>query len=128
MILIVASALPRLTLLASARSVSGLFSPGTSTGRTLLEAALTGGAQALAQPIGQIAPGFRADIVVLDPDHPALIGRAQDDMLDAWIFSGGNACVKDVYVAGSPVITDRHHAREAEIEQRFRAAVKRLEQ
>jgi formimidoylglutamate deiminase len=102
--------------------------PGRSTGRTLLEAALTGGAQALAQPIGQIAPGFRADIVVLDPDHPALIGRAQDDMLDAWIFSGGNACVKDVYVAGSPVITDRHHAREAEIEQRFRAAVKRLEQ
>ena len=102
--------------------------PGKSTGRTLLEAALTGGAQALAQPIGQIAPGFRADIVVLDPDHPALIGRAQDDMLDAWIFSGGNACVKDVYVAGSPVITDRHHAREAEIEQRFRAAVKRLQQ
>jgi formimidoylglutamate deiminase len=66
--------------------------------------------------------------VVLDPDHPALIGRAQDDMLDAWIFSGGNACVKDVYVAGSPVITDRHHKREVEIEQRFRAAVKRLEQ
>ena len=102
--------------------------PGRSTGRTLLEAALAGGAQALAQPIGQIAPGFRADLVVLDPDHPALIGRAQDDMLDAWIFSGGNACVKDVYVAGSPVITARHHAREAEIEQRFRAAVKRLEQ
>jgi formimidoylglutamate deiminase len=102
--------------------------PGQSTGRTLYEAALRGGAKALQQPVGAIAPGQRADIVVLDPDHSALIGRSGDDILDSWIFSGGNACVKDVYVAGLPVIKDRHHAREEEIAKNFRAAVKRLAQ
>jgi formimidoylglutamate deiminase len=100
--------------------------PGQSTGRKLYEAALKGGAQATAQPVGAIAPGYRADIVVLDLDHPALIGREGDDILDSWIFSGGNACVKDVYVAGKEVIKDRHHEREEEILNGFRAAVKRL--
>src|SRR5205823_5907946 len=55
--------------------------PGQSTGRSLYQAALKGGAQAVAQPIGAIAPGYRADITVLDPDHPALIGRSGDDIL-----------------------------------------------
>jgi formiminoglutamate deiminase len=100
--------------------------PGRSTGRSLFERALRGGATALTQPIGAIARGGRADIVVLDPDHPSLVGRADDDALDAWIFSGGNACVRDVYVAGDRVIDNRRHAREQEIEADFRAAVKRL--
>ena len=100
--------------------------PGGSTGRRLYEAALKGGAKATAQPTGAIAPGRRADIAVLDPDHLALAGRSGDDILDSWIFSGGNACVKDVYVAGKPVIEDRHHRREEQIAASFRAAVKRL--
>src|SRR5205823_14599730 len=102
--------------------------PGRSTGRSLYEAALKGGAQASAQPVGALAPGYRADIVVLDPDHPALIGRSGDAILDGWIFSGGNSCVKDVYVAGEAVIEERHHSREEEILKDFRAAVKRLTQ
>ena len=91
-------------------------------------AALKGGAQAIAQPVGAIAPGYRADLTVLDPDHSALIGRSGDAILDSWIFSGGNGCVKDVYVAGEAIITDRHHEREEEIVKDFRAAVKRLTQ
>jgi formimidoylglutamate deiminase len=102
--------------------------PGRSTGRRLYEAALKGGAQATAQPVGALAPGCRADIVVLDPDHPALIGRAGDDILDAWIFSGGNPCVRDVHVGGEAVIEDRRHKREEEIARNFRATVKRLTQ
>lgn len=100
--------------------------PDRSTGRTLFDAALKGGAQALAQPMGAIAPGRRADIVVLDDAHPSLIGRHGDEALDSWIFFGGNACVKDVLVAGTLVVADRRHVREEEIETRFRAAVARL--
>jgi formiminoglutamate deiminase len=100
--------------------------PRRSTGRTLYEAALEGGAKAIGQPVGRLAPGYRADIVVLDGDHPALIGREGDDVIDSWIFSGGSACVKDVFVGGEPVIEERRHPCEAEIEQAFRAAVKRL--
>ncbi len=102
--------------------------PGASTGRSLFDAALKGGAQAMAQPVGAIAPGYRADIAVLDADHPALIGRSGDSLLDSWIFSGGNQCVKDVFVAGTHVVKDRHHIREEEIEAGFRAAVRRLSQ
>ena len=59
-----------------------------STGRALLEGAWAGGAQASGRRLGAIRPGFRADLVVLDTDHPALVGRDEDQLLDAWIFSG----------------------------------------
>ncbi|WP_119387987.1 formimidoylglutamate deiminase [Taklimakanibacter lacteus] len=100
--------------------------PGKSTGRTLLDAALTGGAQSMAQKVGALAPGYRADIAVLDDGHPALIGRSGDSALDSWIFSGGNACMRDVFVAGEHVVQERRHIREEAIEKKFRAAVKRL--
>ena len=80
----------------------------------------------MAQPVGALAQGFRADITVLDDEHPALIGRSGDSALDSWIFSGGNACVRDVFVAGTHVVQDRRHIREEAIEKNFRAAVKRL--
>jgi formimidoylglutamate deiminase len=100
--------------------------PGKSTGRTLLDAALKGGAQSMAQPVGALAPGFRADITVLDDEHPALIGRSGDSAIDSWIFSGGNACVCDVFVAGKHVVEDRRHIKEEATFKNFRAAVKRL--
>ena len=100
---------------------------GASTGKSLLGAALSGGAQALAQKMGRLAPGFRADIVVLDGEHPALVGRTGDGILDSWIFSGGNACVKDVFVAGRQVVKDGRHAKEAAIAKRFKAALSRLQ-
>jgi formimidoylglutamate deiminase len=82
----------------------------------------------MAQPVGALAPGYRADIAVLDADHPTLICRSGDAVLDSWIFSGGNQCVKDVFAGGSQVVKDRHHVREDEIEAGFRAAVRRLSQ
>ncbi len=100
--------------------------PGKSTGRTLLDAALAGGARSMAQKVGALAPGFRADIAVLDDEHPALIGRSGDAALDSWIFSGGNMCVRDVFVAGNPVVENRRHVREEAIFRNFRAAVQRL--
>lgn len=100
--------------------------PGQSTGRTLLDGALAGGRTSMAQNVGAIAPGYRADIAVLDPDHPALAGRSGDAILDTWIFSAGNTAVRDVFVAGKQVVKDRHHHDEERIGRRFRAAVERL--
>jgi formimidoylglutamate deiminase len=89
--------------------------------------ALAGGAQALNQPQGALAKGMRADIVVLDPDHPALIGRSGDAALDSWIFSGGNACVKHVFVAGRQLVQDGRHIHEEQILKGFRVALARLQ-
>jgi formimidoylglutamate deiminase len=100
--------------------------PGRSTGRNLFDAAAKGGAAALDQPVGELAVGRRADIVALDPEHPALLGRTGDELLDSWIFSGGNSCVKDVFVAGERIVKDRRHVREAAIAGKFRATIERL--
>jgi formimidoylglutamate deiminase len=99
---------------------------GRSTGRALFEGALRGGAQALQQNMGVIEVGKRADFVVLDSEHHALLARAEDNALDAWIFSGGNACVRDVYVAGSQLVKDREHVHQARISQNFKKTLARL--
>jgi formimidoylglutamate deiminase len=65
-------------------------------------------------------------VTVLDADHPLLGGRSEDGALDSWIFSGGNALVKDVFVAGRHVVKDRHHIQEEPIARNFRAALRRL--
>jgi len=102
--------------------------PERSTGRNLFEAALAGGARSIAQPASGFAVGQRLDAVVLDKDHPALIGREGDGILDAWIFSGGSACVRHVIAGGKTVVRDGHHAREDEIKTKFAAAMKRLQE
>ena len=101
--------------------------PGRSTGRTLYDAACKGGARSMRQPVGAIAPGHRFDVTVLDADHPLLAGRAEDSALDSWIFSGGNALVRDVFVGGAHVVKDRHHIHEDQIARNFRAALRRLD-
>src|SRR5215216_1452042 len=100
--------------------------PNRSTGRTLFEAAAAGGAHALGQPQGGIAAGLRADIVVLDEQHGSLIGRSGDTVLDSWIFSGGNACVKDVFVAGQHLVRQGQHIDGHNITARYRKALEAL--
>ena len=99
---------------------------GESTGRRLFGDALGGGAQALARSIGALAAGQRADIVVLDAEHPDLAMAEGDRWLDAWIFVAGRAAVKTVIVGGERVVTDgRHRAREG-IVARYKATLARI--
>lgn len=81
-----------------------LAEPGTSVGRTLFDAALRGGGRASAAPAVGIAPGARADFVVLDHGHDVLAGCREDELLDGWIFAGGRRVVRDVWVAGRRVV------------------------
>jgi formimidoylglutamate deiminase len=76
--------------------------------------------------VGRLESGFRADIVVLDPDHPALAGRDEDDVLDSWIFSGEDSPVRDVMVGGLWVVRDGRHHRRDEIVDAYRKVVRRL--
>ena len=99
---------------------------GRNTGRYLVDAALAGGAQACGRAIGRIAPGYRADFIVLEHAHPRLYRRHRDDLLDSWIFSGNRNLVRDVYVGGVKVIDQGRHAREDEITDNFRATLDRL--
>jgi formimidoylglutamate deiminase len=93
-----------------------------SPGERLHADAAMGGAHALGIEAGPIAAGCRADLVVLDREHRALWNTGPDQALDAWIFAGDNACVRDVMVGGAWRIRDRHHPQEEALAQRFRAA------
>ena len=63
-----------------------LAEAGGSTGRALFDAAVRGGAAALGVNAGGLAVGALADVVTLDPEHPALVAKHGDAVLDAWIF------------------------------------------
>jgi formimidoylglutamate deiminase len=97
--------------------------PHRSTGRVLYEAAASGGAGALGQPMGTLAAGHAADIVILDPDHPALIGRHGDSIIDSFVFSGADRAVRDVFIGGRQVVHDGRHIAETAVRDRFRRAV-----
>ncbi|MGD2071784.1 MAG: formimidoylglutamate deiminase [Gemmatimonadota bacterium] len=97
-----------------------------STGRVLLEAAVMGGERALRRGAGGLAPGRRADLVVLDDRHPAMAEREEDDLLDAWIFASTTSVVRHVMVGGRWVVRDgRHPGREAAA-RAYRKALERL--
>jgi formiminoglutamate deiminase len=101
---------------------------GRSTGRGLFEMARVGGAQALgldSVSTGGLASGQAADIVVLDDTHPALVGRTDDAVLDAWIFAAGHV-VRDVFAGGRHVVVDGRHFRTSDIRHRYAKAVNRL--
>jgi formimidoylglutamate deiminase len=91
-----------------------LARPDGSTGRALLEAALAGGAQALAAETSGIAEGAAADCLSLDPTHPSMFGRDRDAALDSWIFVAGSRAVDRVWIGGRTVVQGgRHVARDA---------------
>jgi formimidoylglutamate deiminase len=99
---------------------------GSSTGRSLFDAALSGGSEVLnLQSVG-LAVGASADIVSLASDHPVLAERYEDEILDSWIFAGGRAVVDCVWRAGSKVVINgRHHRRDALL-ARYRRTLKGL--
>ena len=114
-------------LVGRARNVLAAGS-GASTGRTLFEAALRGGTQALrsAGATLGIAPGAPLDVVTLSASHPALLSRREDALLDSWIFAARSGAVDCVWRAGVKVVSGgRHHDRDA-IVARYARALRRL--
>ena len=100
-----------------------VLAAGDSTGRNLFDRALAGGAQAVGCKVGQLAEGYRADLVVLDSSHPRLLGRGEDQLLDSWIFGCNDNPVRDVFIGGRQVVADGQHISESQIEKGFQAAL-----
>lgn len=93
-----------------------------STGRTLFDAALSGGAQALGAG-SDIKQGHPADFVSLNVENgPYLEG---DHLLDGWIF--GNLVKPDqVWINGRSVVRDGRHVLRETISRRFRQTMTEL--
>jgi formimidoylglutamate deiminase len=97
-----------------------------STGLVLWQAAVAGGAQALGRRTGALAPGHRADLLVLDPAAPTLYRRERDALIDSLIFASETSVVRDVMVGGRWLVRERHHAAEDRIAAEFRHTIDRL--
>ena len=95
-------------------------------GRTLFDAALDGGAQALGQPVGRLEVGKRADWVVLDGNDPYLATATDDGILNRWLFAGGDRQVRDVLVNGQWVVRDGRHAGEEDSSRAFTQVLREL--
>ncbi len=100
--------------------------PGSSAGAALWQAAAQGGSAAMGQSVGSLAPGQAADLVVLDPDDPALTGRSGDEWLDSFIFAGIRSPVRDVWVAGRQMVADGRHKAEENVARSYAGAMQQI--
>lgn len=99
---------------------------GQSTGRSLYDKALAGGAQALGRRIGAIAAGHRVDLVVLNADHSDLAAVSGDRWLDSYMFVSGKAAIDTVLVSGQAVVRSGRHIHREAIRARYERAMARI--
>ena len=105
---------------ASGRAMSALRRVDR-TGRAMLEAIWSGGAQALRRRCGRLAPGASADILTFRADHPTLAGKdgrsrsstpgSSRSGIGSWIASGAAASRSSSTVATCSGIRSRRDSR-----------------
>lgn len=95
-------------------------------GDFLWQGALAGGALAAGRPVGALAAGKRADLLVLDSEHPNLAAIAPEDVLGTFVFCGNDNLVNDVMVGGRWVVRAGRHVAQDAISQRYRQTIAQL--
>jgi formimidoylglutamate deiminase len=95
-------------------------------GEFLWQGALLGGAQASGRKVGLLAAGMRADLLVLDSDHPNLDGAAPEDVLGAFVFAGNDNLVRDVLAGGRWVVRAGRHVDQDAIARRYKQTIVEL--
>jgi formimidoylglutamate deiminase len=101
------------------RARNRLTTGTAGTARALLDAARQGGAQASGIAQAAFSVGAPADVVVLNREHDALVGRADDDALNAWVFNADNAAINTVIVGGDIVVKDGQHRARSNVRRSF---------
>lgn len=75
-----------------------------STGMLFHAATVAGSKALMRDDLGKLAPGAKADIVLVDLHHPDMMPAR--DPLRSLVFHAADRAVKDVYVAGRRVVAD----------------------
>lgn len=94
--------------------------------RRLLHMATTEGARSLGLRVGELKPGAPADFFTVDLEHLALAGASRDSLLASLLVGGAPAGIKEVFVAGRPVVSNGQHPLAARSREDFTALARRL--
>lgn len=97
---------------------------GQSTGGTIFRAALKGSA-VLGVNSG-IAPALAADFFSLNVDHSSLIGKNDDELLDAFVFACGKNAIDCVWRFGKKLVTDGRHVKRDHILESYAPVLRKL--
>jgi formiminoglutamate deiminase len=100
--------------------------PDRSTGRTLFDGAVTGGARALGVTTAGLEPGAPLDLVALNSGDASLIGRRGDALLDGWIFAGRGQVIDGVWRHGRKVVAGGRHVQAEAIGARYRRTLEKV--
>ena len=95
-------------------------------GDYLWQAALAGGADAAGRRVGALEAGKRADLLVLDGEHPNLDGVNEAEVLGRVVFCGNDNLVRDVLCGGRWVVENGRHVAQEEVVRRYRQAIREL--
>jgi formimidoylglutamate deiminase len=110
-------------LAARARNV---LADQSSTGAALFSRGLAGGAQALGQAKSGLSAGAAADIISLNPSHPALLSRAGNALTDGWIFAARDSAIDCVWRHGEKCVSGGRHLARETVGAAYQSALRRL--
>jgi formimidoylglutamate deiminase len=65
-------------------------------------------------------------VMTLTAEHPVLIGRRENELLDSWIFAGDRGLIDCVWRAGVKRVSGGRHLERAALEARYARALKAL--
>src|SRR5205823_5967245 len=92
----------------------------------LFDCATISGARSIGAPGGILEAGRPADFFTVDLDDTSIAGASRDDLLPAIVFSLSRAAVREVVVAGKPIVSEGQHLLQEEVVERFNELQKRL--
>lgn len=104
--------------------VSSLRAQGLAA--RLFDCATVNGARSIGAPGGGLDAGKSADFFTVDLDDPSIAGASNDDLLAAIVFSASRTAIREVVVAGKPIVSEGQHLLQEEVVERFNELQKRL--
>jgi formimidoylglutamate deiminase len=95
-------------------------------GTALWQAAVRGGARAMAYPAAGLVVGAPADVLRIDTDRVDYAGTAPAAFIDAFLFAPRPGAIADVWVGGEHVVEKGRHRARSAIDAAYRASLSRL--
>ncbi|WP_088286276.1 formimidoylglutamate deiminase [Ideonella sp. A 288] len=97
-----------------------------ATAHRLFDGCVSGGAAAAGFGTWGLVAGARADLLVLDPQAPGLLGMPATHALDALVFATDGPVFAQVWVAGECQVSDGRHRAAPRIAEAYAATMRGL--